>query len=209
MEHIRLRVLILETQTLFGKALCALLAFDADLEILGDVRGIAELQPYDPAPDILIFDLDNYSEPIRDLVDDVRSALSSARLCAISEHLSPNDVERCLESGISGLILKDVLPAEFIRALKMIAQGEAYVDPRVAGSLLRRKAVSPIAAVTLTPRETDIIRLVALGLSNKEIGVRLTLSGKTVKSHLGRIFAKLKISGRTRAAIQALKSGLV
>lgn len=208
MERIRLRILILETQTLFGKALCALLAFDEELDILGDARSIAELQAYDPAPDILILDLDNYSEPIRDLIDDVRSSLRSARLCAISEHLSPNDIERCLDSGISGLILKDVLPAEFIRALKMIAQGEAYVDPRVAGSLLRRRA-SPIAAVALTPRETDIIRLVAQGLSNKEIGVRLKLSGKTVKSHLGRIFAKLKISGRTRAAIQALKSGLV
>lgn len=207
MERVRYRILILETQTLFGKALCTLLALDEQLDILGDARDIAELQTYDPAPDILILDLDNHSEPIRDLIDDVRAALSSARLCAISEHLSPNDIERCLDFGISGLILKDVMPPEFIRALKMIAQGDAYVDPRVAGSLLRRQA-APNAAVTLTPRETDIIRLVAQGLSNKEIGLRLTLSGKTVKSHLGRIFAKLKISGRTRAAIQALKTGL-
>jgi len=204
----RYRILILESQTLFGKALSALLAFDEELDVLGDVRGVAELQAYDPAPDVLILDLDNHSEPIRNLIEAVRAALSSARLCAIAEHLSPNDIERCLEAGIGGLILKDVLPAEFIRALKIIAQGEAYVDPRVAGSLLRRQASASIA-VALTARETDIIRLVAQGLSNKEIGLRLTLSGKTVKSHLGRIFAKLKISGRTRAAIQALKTGLV
>jgi DNA-binding NarL/FixJ family response regulator len=208
MAPVRLRILIFETQTLFGKALGAILALDEELEILGDVRGIAELGENDQATDLLIIDLDNHTEPIRDLVDAVRAVLRSARLCALAEHLSPNDVERCLDAGIGGLILKDVLPAEFIRALKMIAQGDAYVDPRVAGSLLRRQAPSSLA-VALTARETDIIRLIAQGLSNKEIGAHLTLSEKTVKSHLGRIFAKLKISGRTRAAIQALKTGLV
>lgn len=208
MAPVRLRIVILETQTLFGKALGAILAFDEELEILGDVHGIAELAEYGHVADLLIIDLDNHAAPIRDLVDAVRVVLRSARLCALAEHLSPNDVERCLDAGIGGLILKDVLPAEFIRALKMIAQGDAYVDPRVAGSLLRRQTSSSVP-IALTARETDIMRLIAQGLSNKEIGTSLTLSEKTVKSHLGRIFAKLKISGRTRAAIQALKTGLV
>jgi DNA-binding NarL/FixJ family response regulator len=203
----RIRVLVLETQTLFGKALCALLAFDEELEILGDICRLAELQACDPPPDVLVFDLDNHEGPVHRLVDEIRAVLQSARLCATAEHLSPVDVERGLNAGISGLMLKDVQPAEFIRALKLIAQGDAYVDPRVAGSLLRRPAPAS-ATIALTLRETDIVRLIADGLSNKEIGARLTLSEKTVKSHLGRIFAKLKISGRTRAAVYALKTGL-
>jgi DNA-binding NarL/FixJ family response regulator len=202
-----IRILVLETQTLFGKALCALLALDEELDVLADARSIAELHACDPLPDVLVLDLDNHAGPIRDLADALRAALQSVRLCAIAERLGPADVQRGLDAGLAALILKDVQPAEFIRALKLAAQGEAYVDPRVAGSLLRR---SPIAspAVALTARETDIVRLIADGLSNKEIGVRLALSEKTVKSHLGHVFAKLKISGRTRAAIHALKTGL-
>jgi DNA-binding NarL/FixJ family response regulator len=205
----RLRVLILETQTLFGKALCALLASDDELEIIGHIGGVAELAPHVHNTDILVLDLDNHRDaPIARLVDAIRATLQTAPLCALAEHLTPTDVERGLDAGIGGLILKDIQPAEFIQALRAVAGGDAYVDPRAAGSLLRRRTSDSAPSAALTLRETEIVRLIADGLSNKEIGARLTLSEKTVKSHLGRIFAKLKITGRTRAAIHALKTGL-
>jgi DNA-binding NarL/FixJ family response regulator len=214
----RLRILILQTQTLFGKALCALLASDEDLEVIGNISGIAELerfrdQPEGPTshehPSILLLDLDNYHDgPIVRLVDAIRTVLQTMPLCALAEHFSPIDVERSLDAGIGGLILKDVQPAELIRALKLVAQGDAYVDSRVAGFLLCKRSIDMNAKPALTVRETEVVRLIADGLSNKEIGVRLALSEKTVKSHLGHIFSKLKISGRTRAAIHALKTGL-
>lgn len=204
----RSRILIVESQTLFGKGLSALLASDPELEVIGDIQSISELVSCHPPPDVLILDLDNHEGAIRQLADLVRVSLPTTHLCVIAASLTSGDIERCLDAGIEGLVVKDALPVEFIRATKMVAQGEVYVDPRVAGAILRRRLPADITPAELTVRETEIVRLIADGLSNKEIGVRLSLSEKTVKSHLGRIFSKLKISGRTSAAVHAIKAGL-
>ncbi|HWZ90575.1 MAG TPA: response regulator transcription factor [Polyangiaceae bacterium] len=204
----RRRILIVESQTLFGKGLSALLASDPDLEVIGDIQSLAELASCQPPPDVIVLDLDNHEGSIRQLADFVRASCASTHLCVIAASLTSGDIERCLDAGVEGLVVKDALPVEFIRATKMVAQGEVYVDPRVAGAILRRRLPADITPAELTVRETEIVRLIADGLSNKEIGARLSLSEKTVKSHLGRIFSKLKISGRTSAAVHAIKAGL-
>ncbi|HTV72868.1 MAG TPA: response regulator transcription factor [Candidatus Acidoferrales bacterium] len=202
------RILIVENLTLFGKGLAALLAMDPDLEVIGDVQSIADLVPSRQPPDVVVLDLDNHEGSIGQAADLVRSVYPAAHLCVIAQSLTSGDIERCLDAGIEGLVVKDALPVEFIRAAKMVAQGDVYVDPRVAGAILRRRLPADITPSELTARETEIVRLIADGLSNKEIAVRLSLSEKTVKSHLGRIFSKLKINGRTSAAVHAIKAGL-
>lgn len=204
----RYRLLIIESQTLFGKALSALLADNAELEVVGDAPTIQAGLALGVRPDVILLDLDNHDAPIGPLAEYVRAHAPLAHICAIAATLAPRDIERCLQAGVEGFVIKDALPAELIRAAKMVAQGELYIDPMVAGTLLRRRLTSDAPPVELTARETDIVRLIADGLSNKEIGIRLSLSEKTVKSHLGRIFSKLKISGRTRAAVHAIKAGL-
>lgn len=203
-----IRILIVETWSLFGKALAALLEHDDELEILGDVQSIDAIAAYGTRPDVIVFDLDKHDDPLHQWVARIYTISPGARLCVIAERFCASDIECYLESGIEGLVLKDIPPGEFIRAIKMVARKETYVDPRVAGTLLRRRPQDTASPVALTLRETQIVRLIADGLSNKEISVRLELSEKTVKSHLGRIFAKLKITGRTRAAVHAIKTGL-
>jgi DNA-binding NarL/FixJ family response regulator len=119
-------------------------------------------------------------------------------------------LQRCLNAGADGYIVKDIIPAELIRALKLIASGESFVDARIAGRLLRRQNVTRgrLENSELSARETDVIRLIAEGLSNKEISARLNLSEKTVKNHISRIFSKLHIGARTQAAVHAIKSGI-
>jgi DNA-binding NarL/FixJ family response regulator len=107
-------------------------------------------------------------------------------------------------------VVKDVPPAELIRAVKIVASGSAYVDSRVAGRVLQGRAGGqrPGAGSELSAREAEVIGLIAEGLSNKEISLRLQLSEKTVKNHVSKIFSKLKISARSQAAVHAIRSGL-
>jgi two-component system NarL family response regulator len=121
----------------------------------------------------------------------------------------PELVHRCMSASAEGFIMKDVMPAELAAAVKMVAEGHSYVDPRAAGKLLRNRGASRGDFFDLSNRELDIIKLVAEGLSNKEISSRLHLSEKTVKNHMGRIFSKLNISARSQAAIYAIKNGLI
>lgn len=204
----RRRVLILEEQLLIGKALAALLAPDPEIDVIGEIQSIDEFAACRCVPDVIVLDLDHRGNAVTRFVEQVRAVTRSPRLCVIATHLCAGDLERCLDLGIEGMVVKDALPIEFIRAVKMVADGEFYVDPRLAGSLLRRRIPMELPPASLTPREQQIVRLIADGLSNKEIGLQLSVSEKTVKSHLGRIFSKLKISGRTSAAVLAIKAGL-
>jgi DNA-binding NarL/FixJ family response regulator len=107
--------------------------------------------------------------------------------------------------------VKDVSPNEFMRAIKSIASGETYVDPRIAGKLLRRRS-SPQRypdPCDLSMREVEVVRLIVAGMSNKEISSNLHLSEKTIKNHVSRIFTKFNCTARTQAAVYALRSGLV
>jgi DNA-binding NarL/FixJ family response regulator len=117
-------------------------------------------------------------------------------------------MQRCLACGVDGYIVKDISPGELMRACKAVARGETYFDPRVAGGLLRRLQSERPAEDELSLRESEIVRLIAAGLSNKEIGERLCLSEKTVKNHVSRIFSKLQITARTQAAIYAIRNGI-
>jgi DNA-binding NarL/FixJ family response regulator len=105
--------------------------------------------------------------------------------------------------------VKDVSPAEFIRALKLVGSGQTYVDARLAGGLLRKRGGGGKDIMGLSVRETEVLQLIAEGLANKQIGVRLGLSEKTVKNHISRIFSKLDISARTQAAVHAIRVGIV
>jgi DNA-binding NarL/FixJ family response regulator len=120
-----------------------------------------------------------------------------------------------LQAGASGFLLKSVPPEELLSAIRVVAAGEAVVAPRVTRRLLDRFAgrLGPDAAgpapVDLTDRETEVLLLVAEGLSNLEIGGRLRVAEATVKTHIGRILAKLNLRDRVQAVVYAYESGLV
>ncbi len=206
-----LRLYVIEGQVLFGKALCQVFSLDPDLQIVGDAERIAEAPIARAKPDIILLDLDGAQCDLAEAIAQCRAAAPEARICVLSMRAQPEIMQRCLSAHAEGFIMKDVTPAELITAVKMVASGVPYVDPRVAGKLLRQRSLSNGRPDLneLSMRETDIVRLVAEGLSNKEISARLSLSEKTVKNHMGRIFSKLNITARTQAAVYAIKNGLV
>lgn len=205
------RLYIVEGQVLFAKALCQVFSAERNVEIVGDAQSINEAILAKARPDVIILDLDGSNVGLVDALERCRAAVPDARICALTMRPQPEIMQRCLAAGAEGFIIKDVTPAELIRAVKLVASGETYVDPRVAGGWLRRRSNGNRRADLneLSARETEVIRLIAEGLSNKEISARLNLSEKTIKNHISRIFSKLNIYARTQAAVHAIKLGLL
>ncbi len=205
-----IRLYIIEGQVLFAKALAELFAQERDIQIAGDGQGIDAAAIGRARPNVIILDLDSINGAISDALEACRVAAPNARICALTMRPGPELLQRSLTAGAEGYIVKDITPAELIRAIRLIAAGENYVDPRVAGGLMRRRANGNRRDLNeLSTREAEVIRLIAEGLSNKMISARLNLSEKTIKNHISRIFSKLNIYARSQAAVHAIKLGLL
>ncbi len=202
------RTLIVGNQVLFSKALGHMLAQDSAFEVIGDVDALTEEVLRSLRPHVIIIDIDS-SMDLVEVVQISRSASPDVRICALSMHLQPEVMQRCLRAGVDGYIVKDVTPSEFLRAVKSVALGETYVDSRLAGRLIHRGSNrQPADLLDLSTREVDVIRLIVEGMSNKEIGGNLHLSEKTIKNHVSRIFTKFNCTARTQAAVHAMRVGL-
>lgn len=202
-----LRIYVMEPQPLLGKALCRILSDDMDIEIVGESRFFDQAALVQGRPEIVIADWDEEIENVAQLVARTRSALPNVRICMLSGHMSAGVMMRAISSGVDGYIAKDIRPAELTACLKQVATDGFYADARLTKILLRERSRGE--AVQLSRRELDVVRLVAEGLSNKEIASRLMLSDKTVKNHIANIFSKLNLSARTQIAVYALRNGIL
>lgn len=199
-----LRVLIIEKQMLFAKAVAQVLSADPDIKVVGIASGRDAAIPKDC--DIVVIDID--TEEIDDVVEHFKSRSPGIRICALSAHTQGELMQHCLCAGADAYIVKDSSLQELLAAIKTVGEGNSYVDPRVAASLLRRRGPSNRPTSELSPREREIIRLIAQGLSNRDIGRRLVLSEKTIKNHVSHIFAKIHCTARSQAAVHAIRIGL-
>jgi DNA-binding NarL/FixJ family response regulator len=207
-----LKTFVIERQSLIAKALHSFLNGNQLVRVVGDATTVNVEDFQRTKPDLVIFGLDNATHEVADALALMRTACPAIRLCVLSSYANPDLMQRTMAAGADGFILKDVSASELDIALRVISSGSTYVDPRVAGSMLRRRYDANTSAASigeLTDREGDILRHIARGLSNKEIGGKLTLSEKTIKNYASRIFTKLNVSARTEAAVFAVKSGYV
>jgi DNA-binding NarL/FixJ family response regulator len=211
MSSAPVRIAIIESQVLFAKALCGIFAEDAAFVLAGDFRAPPAEGLVAGKPDLVVIDLDGQSVDVAQTLAGCARSCPGARICVLSMHLSPELMQRCLAAGAEAYIVKDISPAELVRAVKMVADGQSYVDPRVAGGLLRKRSANggKPDIMELSVREAEVLKLIAEGLANKQISARLHLSEKTVKNHVSRIFSKLNISARTQAAVHAIRAGIV
>jgi DNA-binding NarL/FixJ family response regulator len=205
------RTLIVESQALFAKALAQVLMLEPSIEIVGDIETVTDASIRSARPDMILIDIDGGKIDLAEAVQISRRAFANVKVCTLSMHLQPEVMQRCLAAGVDGYIVKDVTPNEFLRAVKSVSDGETYVDPRIAGRLLKQGVGSERlgGSSDLSMREVEVVRLIVAGLSNKEISANLHLSEKTIKNHVSRIFTKFNCTARTQAAVYALRSGLV
>ncbi|MEV4191422.1 response regulator transcription factor [Streptomyces toxytricini] len=198
-----------DDHTVMRAGLVALLSAEPSLEIVGEgedgaaaVELAARLRP-----DVALLDL---RMPVLDGVAAtaaITAACPRTRVLILTTYDTDTEIERAVEAGATGYLLKDATREQLVDAIHAASRGETVLAPRVAQQLVARMRRPARAA--LTARETDVLRAVADGLSNAEIGRRLFIGEATVKTHLLRIFAKLDVSDRTHAVVVAMENGLL
>jgi DNA-binding NarL/FixJ family response regulator len=206
-----IRVVLADDHAVVREGTAELLEHDGDIRVVGQaadgleaVRLVAELKP-----DVLVVDL---TMPGIDGVEAsrrVRAASPSTRVLALTVHDEEPYVMAMLEAGVGGYLTKAARGREVADAVRTVARGGTVFSPAVAGQVLRRALGhgDDSHGPPLTAREIDVLRAAARGLSNKQIAVELSLSPRTVQTHLTSIFAKLGVASRTEAVLRALKEG--
>ena len=206
----RVRVVIADDHQVVRSGLEQLLATFDDVELVGSAKDGEEVVAMcvERAPDVALLDLEM---PHVDGIEAARRIGEHAARTRIVAFTSFSDRERILQvlqAGAIGYLLKDASPDELHRGIMAAARGESPLDPKAAAEVLSaRAALRPADA--LSGRETEVLRLVASGLANKQIGRRLGISEKTVKGHLTRIFQAIGVADRTQAALWAERNGVL
>jgi DNA-binding NarL/FixJ family response regulator len=197
-------VLLVDDHQMVRTGLAALLAATEDIVVVGQAGdgGAAVAAVSDSSPDVVLMDL---SMPEVDGVEATRRILAEHPDVKVVVLTSFSDRERvgdALAAGAVGYLLKDCEPADLLAAVRSAAAGHVPLDPRVARVLLPDPS-SGRAEDVMSPREIEVLRLVAQGLANKQIGRALGISERTVKAHLGRVFRQIGVADRTSAALWA------
>lgn len=204
-----IRVLIADDHRLVRAGLEQLLSGAGDLEVVGSAAGGREAVELDTRtePDVVLMDL---SMPDLDGIEATREILArrpGAHVLVLTSFSERDRVLAALDAGAAGYLLKDAEPDELLRGIRAAAAGEAPLAPKAARALLDARrdggAAEARASVRdeLSPREQEILDLVAQGLPNKVIALRLGIAEKTVKNHLSRVFQVLGVTDRTQAAL--------
>ncbi len=200
---------LIEPQRLVVEALRHVYAQDRLLRVIGDAPAIDRVEIAALRPDVIVIDLDGLVPPIEEAINACESASPQSRICVLSAQARPRIMQRALSAKAAAYVVKDTSPQMMIEIIHSIAQGDYYADPRLAGAMLRRRSGRSNEPSELSGREFEIVRLIADGLSNREIGNRLSLSEKTVKNHVSHILAKLKVNARSGVAVYAVRNGIV
>jgi DNA-binding NarL/FixJ family response regulator len=212
-------VLVADDQDMVRAGFAMILDAQDDIEVVGEAedgeRAIAEAARL--SPDVLVMDI---QMPTLDGIAATRAVVAHARPAPRVLVVTTFDIDeyvyQALRAGASGFLLKNAPPEELVRAVRVIAAGDALLSPRVTTRLIEAFARQPAAPPAppaslneLTPREHEVLALVARGLSNAEIADRLVISRGTVKTHVERILMKLELRDRIQAVVLAYETGIV
>ena len=204
-----IRILLVDDHPVVRHGLRGMLDAEPDLSVVGEAgsgdAGVTLAAAV--RPDIVLMDLRMPDGDGVSATERILKTVPGARVIVLTTYESDRDILRAIEAGACGYLLKDTSPAELADAVRAAARGETVLAPSVASTLVRQ--VRQPAPPALSARESEVLRLVASGLTNADIGKQLFISEATVKTHLLRVFNKLDVADRTAAVTTAMRHGLL
>jgi DNA-binding NarL/FixJ family response regulator len=213
-----IRVVIADDHGVVRDGLAGVIAAQPDLELVASVENGAEAVEScrGSAPDVVLMDLEM---PVLDGIEATRRIVSGpgtddVKVLILTTFDLDEHVYAALSAGASGFLLKDATPEEVVHAVRVVAAGEALLAPRITSRLVREFARRPPGRprrellTSLTERETEVLLLVAAGLSNAELAERLVITHATAKTHVSRILTKLGLRDRAQLVVAAYETGL-
>ncbi|MFE4258479.1 response regulator [Streptomyces sp. NPDC056883] len=204
---VNVRVYVVDDQDLVREGITALLGIQPGIEVVGSARDGEQAVEEAPGcrPDVVLMDVRMPGVDGVTATRLLRSRLPACRIVMLTTFNDDEYVSRALKAGAVGYLLKNLPAAELARAVRLAHAGVAQFDQTVIAGLAAGLPVPD----TLTPRETEVLRLISAGATNKEIASRLYLSEGTVKNHISRVLTRLGLRDRTQAALYARDNGLI
>jgi len=208
----KIGILIVDDHPLVRQGIISFLEVQDELEVKGEaadgeeaIRAAEELKP-----DVILMDLLMPGMDGIEAIRQIKSSRPETRIIVLTSFAQNDKVFPAIKAGADGYLLKDTSPADLVKAIKSVCNGEAALHPDIARKLmLQLSSRSKMDTVeTLTPRELEVLELIAQGLSNEEIANRLFISDKTVKTHVSNILHKLHLNHRIQAALYAINKSM-
>jgi two-component system, NarL family, response regulator LiaR len=208
-----IRVLIADDHAIVRQGLRTFLELQEDIDVVGDAAdgeaALAGVQRHEP--DVVLMDLVMPNLGGVEAIRRLRELRPETRVLVLTSFLDDEKLFPAVRAGAAGYLLKDIEPAELVRAIRTVADGEALLHPAVAARLMEEFSDTerPVAEEALTAREREVLLAIARGLPNKQIALELGIAEKTVKTHVSSILSKLGLTDRTQAALYAVRAGLI
>lgn len=216
----KIRLLIADDHSMVREGLTQLIELENDIEVIAQAgdgeEALSAIVQY--KPDIVLLDINMPKMNGLEVLKKVNSMTLESKIIILTIH---NEVEYLLEAveiGVNGYVLKDSEADVLVKAIRLVYNGESYIQPNMASQLFKKmtnkaekdeKSLINEQISRLTRREMEVLKLVTLGMLNKEIAHKLDISEKTVKNHVSNIFKKIQVSDRTQAAVFAIKNRIV
>ena len=201
-----IRILVVDDHPLLRDGIAALIDGQYDMKLVAEAsngrEGIEQYRTH--APDITLMDLQMPDKNGIEAIAAIRHASPDARIIVLTTYSGDVQVTRALEAGARAYLLKNLLHKELLETIRAVHAGRKTMTPSLAAELAEHAGDD-----SLTPREIDVLRLIAAGHANKEIAAQLSLSEETVKSRVKNILSKLRANDRTHAAMIGLKRGFI
>ena len=206
-----IRVVIADDHTVVRKGIRDLLSDEDDIAVVGEARNGHEAVDLALGlqPDVVVMDIAMPEMTGVEATRQIRALAPGVRVLVLTAYADDPYIYALLDAGATGYMLKTAESRDIVRAVRATAAGQSAIDPAVAPRLIARLTHPPAGGDTLTERELDVLRRAARGLTNKQIGVELAISDRTVQNHLANIYAKLNVASRTEAVTAGLQRQLI
>jgi DNA-binding NarL/FixJ family response regulator len=212
----KLRIFLADDHMVVREGLKSLVNAQPDMHVVGeaDNGGAAWRSACELVPDVVVMDVSMPEMSGAEATENLRRECPRVKVLALTVYEDRGYLRQMLDAGASGYVLKRAVTDELVRAIRTVAAGGSYIDPTLAGSLVssyfnQSAADGHMPASELSERESQVIRLIAWGYSNKEIGWKLNISSKTVDTYKLRLMEKLNLRSRTDIVRYALQQGLL